>query len=126
MNPVIAALLALPVLLGTVVILRMLWTAAKLAKAKLRPAVRGPTGPIVPILDEPFPCPTCNRLEHVHVARSNYKEMPYVEHFLCHACGTEYLGPKQEAMVAKRLEARRKVADVLAGRKPFKSTRLKD
>lgn len=78
--------------------------------------MRGPANPVVPLLDQPTPCPTCQRLEHVHISRADFREMPFVEHFICHACGTQYLGPNQEAMVQKRLEAKRKIESQLAGR----------
>lgn len=114
-------------LLGLLVFVRIVATvvnAAKLAKGKILPKkTRGPAGPVIPLLDQPFPCPTCEKLEFVHVARSDFREMNYVEHLVCHGCGTQFLGPNQEAMVAKRLEARRKMADVFAGR--AKPTKLK-
>lgn len=120
-NPVIIALLLLPSMLGSIVLVRMLVTAARVARASFQKVPRkNPAGTVIPLLDEPFACPTCERLETVSVRRADFREMPYVEHFLCHGCGTEFLGPNQEKMVAKRLEARRKVADVLAGRSPIK------
>ena len=117
MNPYLAAALVLPCLLGIIVLLRVLWGASKIVRQGLRESrLRKSPANIVPLLDEPFPCPSCARLDLVHVARSDFREMPYVEHFNCHACGTQFLGPNQEKMVAKRLEARRKLADILSGR----------
>lgn len=123
MNPVIVALLALPALLGTIVVLRMLFTAAKVAKASFRSPVRKMAGPVIPLLDEPSPCPSCEKPEHVHVARSDFREMPYVEHFVCHGCGTQFLGPNQEKMVAKRLDARRVFSETLTGTRKKPATK---
>lgn len=121
---IIIAALSLPVLLGVLVIMRLTFTAVKVAKAKILPKkMRGPAGPVIPLLDQPFPCPTCEKLEFVHVARSDFREMNYVEHLVCHGCGTQFLGPNQEAMVAKRLEARQKMADVFAGRAQTKKVK---
>lgn len=118
MSPYILGILAIPCLLGIVVILRMLYVGGKAAKAKIsRRSHRGTDAKPVALLDQPFACPTCNLVDCIRVARSNFKEMPYVEHFICEACGTAYLGPNQEAMVQKRLEAQRKVQDILTGRK---------
>lgn len=114
-NPVVLVILALPVLLGTAVILRMLFTAAKVAKASFRNPLRKTAGPVIPLLDEPTACPSCERLENVHVARADFREMPYVEHFVCHGCGTQFLGPNQEKMVAKRLAARATFTATLTG-----------
>lgn len=116
-----SVLLVLPVVLGLLVIGRLIITAVKAAKAKISPQkTRGPAGPVIPLLDQPFPCPTCEKLEFVHVARSDFRELNFVEHLVCHGCGTQFLGPNQEAMVAKRLEARQKMADVFAGKPPAK------
>lgn len=121
---IIIAALSLPVLLGVLVIVRLTFTAVRVAKAKISPKkTRGPAGPVIPLLDQPFPCPTCEKLEFVHVARSDFREMNYVEHLVCHGCGTQFLGPNQEAMVAKRLEARQKMADVFAGRAQTKKVK---
>lgn len=121
---IIIAALSLPVLLGVLVIVRLTFTAVRVARAKISPKkTRGPAGPVIPLLDQPTPCPTCERAETVHVARSDFREMNFVEHFVCHGCGTQFLGPNQEAMVAKRLEARQKMADVFAGRAQTKKVK---
>lgn len=114
-NPVILVILVIPALLGFLVIGRMLWTGIQAAKTPKKKSLRKFENPVVPLLDTPFPCTSCGRLETVHVARADFREMPYVEHFVCHGCGTQYLGPNQTAMVEKRLEARKKFSAVLTG-----------
>lgn len=118
-SPVLLVLLGIPAMLGLLVLLRIGRNAFKVMATlgQTRRAQRGVNNPIVPLLDEPKPCPTCTRLDLVSVVRSDFQQMPYVEHFLCRACGTAFLGPNQEAQVAKRLEAKRKVDDILSGRK---------
>lgn len=118
MSPVILGILVIPVILGILVILRMVWTGVKLLRTRSSPdqnRSRKLSGPVIPLLDQPFPCPSCGRQDLVMVARSDFREMPYVEHFNCHACGTQFLGPNQEKMVEKRLEARKKFHGILAG-----------
>lgn len=115
--PVILVILGIPAFLGFLVILRMLWMAGKLARSHAQQrASRKLAGPVVPLLDEPMPCPTCERQEFVAISRGNFQDMPYIEHFVCHGCGTEFLGPNQEKMVEKRLEARRKLVEILTGK----------
>lgn len=116
MSPVLLVCLGFPALLGLLVILRILRNVGKLV-IQGRRAKRGSQNIPVPLLDQPTPCPSCSRLDLVAVSRADFREMPYVEHFICRACGTQYLGPNQEAMVAKRLEAKRKIEAQLAGRK---------
>lgn len=116
MNPLILAILLILAFLGLLVFVRIAYTAGKVARAKFRNPLRKFQGPVIPLLDQPIPCPTCARLEFVRVARADFREMPFVEHFVCHACGTQYLGENQEKMVNKRLEARRKFAATLTGR----------
>lgn len=123
MNPYLAAILTIPLALGTLVLLRLAYVAYKLARAKLpgRRAQRGTNLPVIPMLDEPMPCTTCGRLDTVRVARDNFQEMPYVEHFLCEGCGTRYLGPHQNEQVQKRLEAQKAMRLALAGVAPKKT-----
>lgn len=123
MNPVLLVLLAFPALLGTIVVLRMLFTAAKVAKVSFRNPSRKLAGPVIPLLDEPAACPSCERLEHVHVSRADFREMPFVEHFVCHGCGTQFLGPNQEKMVEKRLAARRLFSETLTGTRKKPATK---
>lgn len=127
MNYLLLALLSIPLLLGSLVILQVIARVGKnaLERARGRRAQRGTATQPVAMLDQPFPCPTCTRLDMVAVRRADYQQMPYVEHFLCHACGTEFLGPNQLAMVQKRVKARDAFRGALDGQIGNYNTKIK-